>query len=551
MDPFLRAQIILLCDLCKTAHLQSHCERCDINLCQTCVGKHLSDSSIRHKVVPYKHRKSFNYSKCPDHADELCKNYCEKCDVPVCLTCASSSKHEGHDISDILEKRSSKTGSLQTDLEEFESRIYPRYEEMASDVQTEKIELETNYGKLTTAADQQGEVLHGEITAIVNRRKSDIQEMKNKHLSILNKNTDEITQKITELKQIISDLKSILKSNDVSLTSTYKSRNPEFRTLPPKVRVTLPSFSAQKMNKDQLNEMFGSLSQLSINSEHDDTMKSAEAVSSPPVQPLLDEARVTDTIDTGYKTLYSVSCLSEYQVWARGNNDIMKLINHQSKPLTLIPTKSGNWPSDITVTRDGDLVYTDPGNKTINLVKNKEIQTSIILHGWESRNVCSTASNDLLVTMISDDYKQSKVVRYSGSTDTQTIQFDDQGRPLYSSDYSYKYISENKNLDICVADYTARAVVVVNQSGKLRFRYTGHPSNTEDSFDPVGITTDSQSHILTADHNNNRIHILDQDGQFLRYISNLRAPFGLCVDIRDNLFVAECYTAKVKKIQYL
>ncbi|XP_056004200.1 uncharacterized protein LOC130046287 [Ostrea edulis] len=552
MDPFRRAQIILLCDLCKTAHLQSHCERCDINLCQTCVGKHLSDSSIRHKVVLYKYRKSLNYSKCPDHADELCKHYCEKCDISVCSTCVSSSKHEGHDISDILEKLSSKTESLQKDLDELETRIYPRYEEMASDVQTEKAQLETNYGELTTIADQQGEILHREITAIVNQRKSDIQEMKNKHLSTLNKNTDEITQKMAELKQIMSDLKSILKSNDVSLTSTYKSRTSEFRTLPPKVRVTVPRLSAQKINKDQLNEMFGSLSPLSINTEHGDTIKSAEAVSSPPVKPLLDEPRVTAAIDTGYDNLYSVSCLSEDQVWTRGNNNTMKLLNLQSKLLTSIQTKYGREPTDIAVTRDGDLVYTDFRNKTVNLIKNKQIQTVITLQGWRPLTVCSTASGDLLVTMISDDDKPSKVVRYSGSTEKQSIQFDDQGRPLYSSGDYIKYLSENKNLDICVADLLARAVVVVNQSGKLRFRYTGHPSNTKPSFNPVGITTDSQSHILTADIKNNRIHILDQDGQFLRYIHcHLRYPSGLCVDIRDNLFVAEHVTAKVKKIQYL
>ncbi|XP_048748568.2 E3 ubiquitin-protein ligase TRIM36-like [Ostrea edulis] len=551
MDPFRRAQIILLCDLCKTAHLQSHCERCDINICQTCVGEHLSDSSIRHNVVPYKYRKSLNYSKCPDHADELCKHYCKECDIPVCSTCVSSSKHEGHDISDILEKLSAKTESLQKDLDELDTRIYPRYEEMASDVQTEKAELETNYGELTTIADQQGEILHREITAIVNQRKSAIAEMKNKHLSTLNKNTEEITQKMTDLKQIMSDLKSILKSNDVSLTSTYKSRNSEFRTLPPKIQVTVPSFSAQKINIDQLNEMFGSLSPLSINTEHGDTMNSAEAVSSPPVKPLLDEPRVTATIDTGYRELHSVSCLSEDQVWTCGDNKTMELLNLQSELLTSIQTKSGKWPTDIAVTRDGDLVYTDPSIKTVNLIKNKQIQTVITLQGWVPLSVCCTASDDLLVTMVSDNRKQSKVVRYSGSTEKQSIQFDDQGRPLYSSGY-IKYLSENKNLDICVADRLASAVVVVNQSGKLRFRYTGHPSNIEQSFNPYGITTDSQSHILTADFNNRLIHILDQDGQFLRYIHcDLKLPSGLCVDIRDNLFVAELIIAKVKKIQYL
>ncbi|XP_055999087.1 probable E3 ubiquitin-protein ligase MID2 [Ostrea edulis] len=552
MHPRRSAQEVLLCDLCETLPLQSHCELCNINLCVNCAVKHLSDSSKRHNVVPFLHRKSTpNYPKCPDHADKHCEIYCEKCGVPVCSTCALFGKHKGHDVSDILEKFSAKTESLQKDLEELETRIYPRYKEMASNVEIEKAELETKYEKLTTDADEQGEILHREITAIVNRQKSAIAEMKTKHLDALNKNTEEITQKMAELKQIMSDLKSILKSNDVSLTSTYKSRNSELRTLPPTVRVTLPSFSPQKINKDQFNEMFGSLSPLSINTEHGDTMKSAEAVSSPPVKPLLDEPRVTATIDTGHRPLYSVSCLSEDQVWTSGNNNTMKLLNLQSKLLTSIQTKSGNYPTDIAVTRDGDLVYTDTSNNTVNLIKNKQIQTVIRLQGWIPLFVCCTADNNLLVTMTSDDYKQYKVVRYSGSTEKQSTQFDDQGRPLYKSGL-IKYLSENRNLDICVADFDARAVVVVNQSGKLRFRYTGHPSNTKESFDPAGITTDSQSHILTADYVYNRIHILDQDGQFLRYIHcDLRDPWGLCVDIRDNLFVAERNAAKVKKIQYL
>ncbi|XP_056015322.1 uncharacterized protein LOC130052980 [Ostrea edulis] len=551
MHPRRSAQDVLLCDLCKTAPLQSHCKLCHINLCVICVGKHLSDSSKDHNVVPFiKHIKSTpNYPKCPKHAEKHCEMFCEKCDIPVCSTCVTSGEHEGHKFSDVMKKLGSKTESLQKDLEELETRIYPQYEEMASGVQTEKAELETNYGKLTTAADQQGELLHREITAIVNKRKSDITEMKNKHLAALNKNTDEITNRITELRQIIQDLKKILDSNDVSLTSSYKSRNSEFRTLPPKVRVTLPSFSPQKINKDQLNEMFGSLSPLSINIEHGDTMKSAEAVSSPPVKPLLDEPRLTATTDTGYRPR-SVSCLSEDQVWTCGDNEIMELLNLRGKLLTSIQTKSGYEPQDIAVTRDGDLVYTDYNDNTINLVRNKQIQTVITLQGWYPLFVCCTASNHLLVTMDSDDGEQSKVVRYSGSTEKQSIQFDDQGRPLYSSG-NIKYLSENRNLDICVADCEASAVVVVNQSGKLRFRYTGHPSNTKQSFDPVGITTDSQSHILTADCDNQRIHILDQDGQFLRYIHcGLRGPCGLCVDIRDNLFVANVDN-KVKKIQYL
>ena len=88
--------------------------------------------------------------------------------------------------------------------------------------------------------------------------------------------------------------------------------------------------------------------------------------------------------------------------------------------------------------------------------------------------------------------------------------------------------------------------------GKLRFRYAGPPSATKKLFKRWGITTDSQGKIMTVDSNKHCIHILDQNGHFLRYIDNcgLRYPAGLCVDTEDNLFVTESNTKNVKKIQY-
>lgn len=90
-----------------------------------------------------------------------------------------------------------------------------------------------------------------------------------------------------------------------------------------------------------------------------------------------------------------------------------------------IQTKSENYPFDIAVRKTGDLVYANV--ITVNIMKNKQKATLVTLEGWRPTGVCSTASNDILVVMVSEINKPTKVLRYSGSTEKQSIQYDDKG----------------------------------------------------------------------------------------------------------------------------
>uniref|UniRef100_K1QZF7 Tripartite motif-containing protein 2 n=1 Tax=Magallana gigas TaxID=29159 RepID=K1QZF7_MAGGI len=463
----------------------------------------------------------------------------------------ASEQHKGHNFVDVTEVYKTKKEDMKKNTEKIEKLISPSYEEIARDLEDQLANLDGGYEKLTTTMSKQGEQWHREIDNIINKMQTEISEIKVKHRNILQKHLNEIKQIQSLIKHTLLALRNIEISMEVSQTIEYSSKIREFSELPPKVMITLPTFIPKPIDPEKLYSLFGHTTPLSIATE-----ENVSSVNQPnaSVRELLDEPKLVATIQTGHKFLRNVTCLNDDTVWTRGWRSDIKCFNNKGSLLQTIYMESKKFPDDIDVANNRYLLYTSGETRTVNKVKDGQTKELIRLKGWVPSQLCVISTDDLLVTMYSVDETQSKVVRYSGPTVKQTIQFDDKGKPLYSGNSYTKYISENRNHDICVADYGADAVVVVNQDGKLRWRYTGYFSATRNQkFVPRGITTDSQSHILTADYYNHCIHILDQNGQFFRYIDNcgLEYPYGLCVDSNDNLFVCGYTKGNVKKIKYL
>uniref|UniRef100_K1QPH6 Tripartite motif-containing protein 3 n=1 Tax=Magallana gigas TaxID=29159 RepID=K1QPH6_MAGGI len=551
MDPRHSAQDVHRCDLCETAIVHSYCDFCHVNLCKPCVVDHISDGYDKHKIVPFQERRStLIFPKCEIHSHKNCEFQCKDCNNSlVCSSCTASEQHRGHIFVDISTVYKAKKENIEKDTEELVNTLSPKYEEIARDLENQLANLDGGYEKLTTTMSKQGEQWYREIDIIINKMKTEISEIQVKHRDILQKHLNEIKQIQSLIKQTLLAIKEIEKSTEVSPAIKYNSKIREFSKLPPKIEVSLPTFIPKPIDREKLYRLFGQIAPLSATEEN--TLLLNQPTTS--VRDLLDEPELVATIQTGHEKLRNVTCLNNGSIWTSGETNDIKCFNSKGSLLQTIKQKSGIFPIDIAVDSDGDLLYINGITKTVYKVKNGQTEKLIRLQGWGPRNLCVTSNGDLLLTMYNDDYTQSKVVRYSGSTEKQTIQFDDKGKPLYSGNYCTKYITEKGNHDICVADMGAGAVVVVNQDGKLRWRYTGHPSVTENNaFKPFGITTDSQCHILTTDTNNHRIHILDQNGQFLRYIDNcdLKLPWGLSVDNNDNLFVCGYYKGNVKKIKY-
>nr|XP_022312185.1 uncharacterized protein LOC111117376 [Crassostrea virginica]XP_022312186.1 uncharacterized protein LOC111117376 [Crassostrea virginica] len=269
---------------------------------------------------------------------------------------------------------------------------------------------------------------------------------------------------------------------------------------------------------------------------------------------LIDKIRVIATIPTNYRPLFGVACVGEAEAWIYGLNETITRIDIHGAVKDTVTTTCLHWINGISVTRGIELMYSDYSNRTVNIVRDGKSQTLITTpQGWKPGGLCCTRSGDILVQVYTGGGPQikNKIIRYQG----QNIKDDNdgQGNSIFKDGKYSLYMSENNNGDVCVSDLNADTVVVVDKRGRVRFRYDGTPARREKSFDPRGIITDALSQIIVVDCNNNCLHILDQNGQFLRCVDvcGLKGPSGLSVDSEGRLWVGSWNSGEIKVIEYL
>ena len=176
------------------------------------------------------------------------------------------------------------------------------------------------------------------------------------------------------------------------------------------------------------------------------------------------------------------------------------------------------------------------------------------MHHWTPWGMCCIRSGDILVHMMSFPLREymHKIVLFQGESLKQEIDNDEHENPIFKSRFGLLYITENNKGDICVSDTSANIVMVMDWARCVRFRYDGRPARRMTLFCSRGIVIDAFSQIIVADINNDCLHILDQNGQFLRCVDDcgLEKPHGLSVDSEMRLWVG-CKSGKISVIQYL
>ncbi|XP_056006797.1 E3 ubiquitin-protein ligase TRIM71-like [Ostrea edulis] len=538
MDPHNRAQDVLRCDLCEENVVQMHCDTCLVKLCKTCVGDHISsDEREDHKVVRFQFRKCIPvYPTCALHDSKRCEMHCQQCTVPICFICATSEKHVGHRFRNIVDIFDEKKREFEKKIKDIQEDIRVKHADQASKMEKRIADLEKECTALLDTVSKHGEELKREIDQIVKEVQSEIESIRKNHVELLTTTRTEVQQNLTEIDREVSSLKETLDSNDINKVFHFTPNNKIYKNLSDDPVLTMPVFSTKRIDSVQLREMFGTLSTAIAKVR------------------LMETPLMVHRITTGYSDLYGVAFLDRIRIWATGDAQQIKLfdVNDNSIKKSIDTKLSGE--KLVSVTNQGHLLYAEKGDRTIYIVKREQSEKLISLFGWGVHGFCITSADDLLVVMRSvNNGKETRVVRYHGREEKEIIQFESKGKPLYSVGSNSKYICENRNFDICVADRDACAVVVVSQDTKLRFRYKGNPSSLRKTeFKPKGITTDNLSNILVSDLDNACVHIVDQNGKFLTFIDCPRVqPWGLCVGLDNYVYVADNLSRDVIKIRFL
>ncbi|XP_071150016.1 uncharacterized protein [Mytilus edulis] len=133
-----------------------------------------------------------------------------------------------------------------------------------------------------------------------------------------------------------------------------------------------------------------------------------------------------------------------------------------------------------------------------------------------------------------------------------TFEYDKDKRRLFTCPYR---ITTNINGDICVSDIitadNSGRVTVLDNDGSVKWSYIGNPdvNGGWNKFNPEGIATTSQGHIVITDCNNHAIHVLSMKGDVLLCQKTLQlnfiAPCSVCIGENDILKIG-CSSTKGK-----
>ncbi|XP_061165592.1 uncharacterized protein LOC133174491 [Saccostrea echinata] len=531
-----QGQDVIRSSLCPEP-AEFHCNLCSTDICSSCVLRHMMDKSKNHEVVAFESKKKKIENPESQSHKIKCETYCHNCKASICIKCLIGS-HKGHDVTEIDEIVQMQRKRIESDTEALEGNVLLKITLMKENVSSSNVMVDNVIYELTQRENQIKAAVHNEAEKI----RKDVVLVKERNRDVISENQSKVSELESKLKQAIEKNRQILQSRQIQDILNYECINEKFKTDLNLQKCVHPRFVCSEIENDQIIRLLGHIS-----CEEAKTVKQDLHSKESP------EIMFSCTIQGSNKPLWRIMCVGNNKLLISGEINSIKEIDRKGASLQTFNTLKShvafsfdNWKSLTFAVNDDSKIY---------IVNCNKVEKYLNCDGWLPKGLCHLKNGSLLVSMRSYDEKQSRVIRYLGTEGIQKIQYGIRKQPLFFCEVSFMLLlTENGNGDICVADYGGSAVVVLDSFGELRFKYEGNISNQSKykQFLPMHIAADvnHQGPILIGDSRYNIVHIIDCDGNFVRYIEH-PCNGGLSVDTDNNLVVGDRKSGKIQFIKYL
>ena len=558
------------CNICEKAVAKFNCNTCGDVLCATCKAYHLkSRATGDHKIVPYAEKLNPKYIAqlfCSIHTNHAPKFWCETCGVPICDACATK-EHGGHKCSNIIAVLTEKRDAMVDEMKMIRDNTMGEWKEVLKQAQATTDGYLTNISKIEKQLVTRAKEMHREVETILLSSQQTLKEMKESGLGKLKDQEKYIEDRLQQLQDDVQRYEDQLRDADPHVLLQFEQGTGERKdeTKPPALETSpVTVFTKGQHDTKAMKNMFGQLSTQAIHQKGREIPKKSlanlstpdpAATAAPPqtkVRSSPSSATQRSLIPTpSVQSQFSVknpapfiACVDQGQAWVYTCYKTLQLVDRQGSVSDTINTDFDI--NGMTVTADGELLMSDFSNNCIRSVSRKKEITTQFSTSWRPHGLCCL-HNDIVVTFRND----SKVVVYSRDGDIR--------QKMEHIKFRYPMgVAVNKvNQDIYICDHisggwnSACKVVTVRADGQLRYEYPGQGGQ---EFAPVDVCTDQMGHVLITDYSNHRVHILDQEGQFIQYIltsqQGLYKPTTIGVDMEGYIWVGQ-YNKWVKVVRYL
>ncbi|XP_062586709.1 E3 ubiquitin-protein ligase Trim36-like [Saccostrea cucullata] len=524
-----QAPLITCSDCCEP--FVCTCSLCDTKLCRKHMNTHMD-------TVHMLSDGATDNTKCPIHSQNSLKCFCRTCSLPLCYECVTDGGHVSHEKSDLEAILEFFKEVIANENQELMNHIKPFYQKVLDNTEENLKKMAMSCKDVKKAIRQMGEFLNKEIEKAVENLCQTIDKKEKEETEQLLSQKETYSKRIHQIDDTVANNEQLMTSKNPVDIASFTSSTAYFHVNPSLVKVQFPQFTPNencKMIQETILVLLGNFTFHAPDCEVPDLVfDNAKCVE----MQLLEKPKVLKSlknefpVDKNNHKLYNLSCITSDEALIGGNSKslfLRKCSSEVSKQFQTVEITCEGL--HFVVSSKGILFYSDKTDRSIKRIASKQISTFLKFEKLEPKGLSLTSSGHLLVCL----YRRngSKVARYNKTGQiVQEIQYNSNQTLLYEHP---KFICCNRNGDICTVDYAKRTVIVVDQFGIMKFSYTGRSVLEKgQTFSPCGIATDHLCNILITDLENNKIHLLDKYGKFIRFLepdTGIRSPRAITYSI--------------------